>query len=318
MSNPQSNETTVNEFVDTRSNVFLMIKFSNESLYKTITETIQNTLDQYSLRMFRADYSNYDDTLWENVKRYMEGSKYGIAIFDNIEEKGINPNVCIELGYMLGQYKRCLILKEKNIDKLPVDLSGRLYKEFDADNLEATIQHQVEIWLQDDLKIIPPKDSKLLLYVSHGGTCRCAMAKAITRKLLAERFPQYQIQVENIAYANPNLTGASKNAQEQMEIMFNENLLADHRTMKQSPRLLADADLILVVASSLTKLMPPEKTYVLKPFLGSEGDVTDPWPDDDTPEAKQRYNACADELYEIISNNLERIVQYLYPSSGNN
>jgi hypothetical protein len=45
----------------------------------------------------------------------------------------------MELGYMLAQDKRLLLLKERSLPRLPSDLVGHLYKEFDGGNIAPTI-----------------------------------------------------------------------------------------------------------------------------------------------------------------------------------
>ena len=53
----------------------------------------------------------------------MDACNYGIAVFEQIDDQSINANVCIELGYMLGEGKPILILKEKSLINLPTESS---------------------------------------------------------------------------------------------------------------------------------------------------------------------------------------------------
>jgi predicted nucleotide-binding protein len=79
----------------------------------------------------------------------MLGCNYGIAVFEDIDERDFNPNIVLELGFMLALNKRCLILKEKTLPKMPADIVGKLYKEFDFFNIESSISDQIKRWAND-------------------------------------------------------------------------------------------------------------------------------------------------------------------------
>ena len=134
-------------------NVFIMMKYGNTKQHHLLEETIRKTLKKYDLvARLAKDGSIYDD-LWLNVKFYMDNCNYGIAIFDEIDRKEINPNVSIELGYFFAQEKRCLLLKDSKIDKLPTDLCGKLYREFNVFEIEKTTEDQVQTWCRKDLEL---------------------------------------------------------------------------------------------------------------------------------------------------------------------
>jgi predicted nucleotide-binding protein len=79
----------------------------------------------------------------------MLGCKYGVSVFEEIDERDLNPNVAIELGFMFGLGKRCLILKDQRMPKMPADIIGKLYKQFDTYDMEATIASAVVSWFND-------------------------------------------------------------------------------------------------------------------------------------------------------------------------
>jgi nucleoside 2-deoxyribosyltransferase len=79
----------------------------------------------------------------------MHGCGFGIAVFERLEEESFNPNVSLEVGYMLALGKPVLILKYKTLKKIQTDLIGRLYKEFDPQNPKETIPEKVLRWLKD-------------------------------------------------------------------------------------------------------------------------------------------------------------------------
>lgn len=79
----------------------------------------------------------------------MLGCSCGIAVFDHVDEPTTNPNVALEVGFMLARGKRVLILKDRHMPTLPSDLIGRLYKPFDSTNVGSTVSGQIRSWAKD-------------------------------------------------------------------------------------------------------------------------------------------------------------------------
>lgn len=290
-----------------------MTRFRATEYHDAITTAVGDVLAQYSLNMIRADDNAWLPELWPNVRACMDASSYGIAIFDQIDERDINPNVSLELGYMLAKGKRCLLLKEKRVPTLQADLLGHLYQQFDAFDIANTISGRVSDWLVD-LGIAKAANERMVAFVSRGGTCRCAMAKAITRRLLEHRKVGYRLRVESLARARePTLRRASAGARQAIASLLGEDLLEGHNAASLTPTRAHEADLILVMDGGLLAGCPPDKTQVFKPFFGRTGDVIDPWPDSG-PGAEARYHQCAVELYDILDRELDTLVEFLRPS----
>ena len=132
------------------NNVFIMMRIRKFEPYLTIEKIIREHLSSYRLKGLIADDKIYptDDDLWNNVCVYMMGCKYGIAIFNELENEPLH-NVALEYGFMLACNKRVLILKEKSSKVGASDIIGKLFKPFDADCLEKSIKEQLDIWLKD-------------------------------------------------------------------------------------------------------------------------------------------------------------------------
>jgi len=79
----------------------------------------------------------------------MHGCGFGIAIFDRISEEYFNPNVSLEVGYMLGLGKRVLLLKDQSLRSIHTDLVGRLYTAFDTQDPASSIGKAIGKWLRD-------------------------------------------------------------------------------------------------------------------------------------------------------------------------
>jgi hypothetical protein len=130
-------------------NVFLIMRFKNEPPFSDIVDTIQSVCKKRGLNISRSDDKSYSDDLWDNVMTYMYGSTYAIAVFDQINYREFNPNVALEVGFMLAQNKRILLLKDQAIPVMPTDIIGKIYKSFDTYRPRETIPPQLEKWFID-------------------------------------------------------------------------------------------------------------------------------------------------------------------------
>lgn len=81
------------------------------------------------------------------MRSYKDACHFGVA--EQVVETDYNPNVSLELGYMLAQDKRLLLPKERSLPRLPSDLVGHLYKESDGGNIAPTIAKASLDWLRD-------------------------------------------------------------------------------------------------------------------------------------------------------------------------
>jgi hypothetical protein len=128
---------------------FVIMKFQNTSAHERITKVLNETLSPYGIIALRADMKSYDDNLWTNTVTYMRGCGFGIAVLERLSDEDFNPNVSLEIGYMLALGKQVCLLKDQTIKQLPTDLVGRLYQNFDAQNPETTIPPVLNKWLSD-------------------------------------------------------------------------------------------------------------------------------------------------------------------------
>lgn len=128
---------------------FVIMKFQNTLAHESITKVLNKTLSPYGIVPLRADEKSYDDNLWTNIVTYMRGCGFGIAVLERLADEDFNPNVSLEIGYMLALGKQVCLLKDQTIKHLPTDLVGRLYQNFDAQNPEVTIPPVLNKWLRD-------------------------------------------------------------------------------------------------------------------------------------------------------------------------
>ncbi|MBK8034169.1 MAG: hypothetical protein IPK17_32660 [Chloroflexi bacterium] len=126
---------------------FLMMQFADTAVHREIESEIKRSLRQFNILGLRADEKYYHDNLHYNVLTYMYGCDIGIAIFDNVLKETFNPNVALEVGYMLSLRKPICLLKDRSIQTLQADLVGKLYEPFDSYNITGTIGPAISKWL---------------------------------------------------------------------------------------------------------------------------------------------------------------------------
>ena len=136
-------------------NVFIMMPFRQEKdeHYEDIERIIKDELEKLGLRGWLATDKDLSPTLWGNVSAFMVGCRYGIAVFTRKEdvtsgkiEPEFNPNVSLELGFMLSRGKKVLILKDSALETLNADLMGHLYKEFDLRRVKRDLPCLIQAW----------------------------------------------------------------------------------------------------------------------------------------------------------------------------
>jgi hypothetical protein len=137
------------DYPDQLKVAFLMMRFGTTKAHENIVAAIKKALDPIGITVVRADDKQYNDDLFPNVLTYMHGCGFGIAVFERIESEEFNPNVALEVGYMLALRKEVCLLKDRTLKTLHADLVGKLYKIFDPLDPLETIPKELSRWLQD-------------------------------------------------------------------------------------------------------------------------------------------------------------------------
>jgi hypothetical protein len=134
-------------------NVFIAMRFRDGKQFAEIHQTIKRVLAEYGLRGLRADDRVYpsDGDLWNNVCVYMLACKYGVCVFEEIDEREFNPNVPLEYGFMRAIDRQVLLLKDQRMPNLPADMTGKIYHPFDSYEISSTIAREIEKWAEKDL-----------------------------------------------------------------------------------------------------------------------------------------------------------------------
>lgn len=125
------------------------MQFADTSAHSGIEDAIKGTLKKYGFVGLLARDKEYNEEMLPNIQTYLHGCGFGIAVFERIQQENFNPNVSLEVGYMMGHKKKVLLLKDKTLKLLQTDLVGRLYRQFDVLDPEKTIPLQIESWMEE-------------------------------------------------------------------------------------------------------------------------------------------------------------------------
>lgn len=112
--------------------------------------TVKEICSEFGLELHLASDEALVDDLWGNVAAHMWSCRYGIAIFEDSINKGLNHNLLIEVGAMIMTGRRCALLKDATITNMPTDFVGMLYKPIELSN-QGTVRLAVKNWIQEDL-----------------------------------------------------------------------------------------------------------------------------------------------------------------------
>ena len=126
-----------------------MMRFGTTELHERIVASVAQTVTPHGITALRADTKEYHDDLYFNILTYIYGCSFGVAVFERIEVNDFNPNVSLEVGLMFGLRKPVCLLKDKNLQALHADLTGKLYRSFDPLKPEDDILRHLDKWLKD-------------------------------------------------------------------------------------------------------------------------------------------------------------------------
>lgn len=132
-----------------RENAFIMMRFNSGGQNASICNSVREALRKFNIDGLRADDKTYHDDLFWNIMTYIYGCGLGIAVYERIESESFNPNVSLEVGYMLALGKPVCLLKDKTLKTLHSDLIGKLYQPFDVFNPSTSIPLSLHKWLED-------------------------------------------------------------------------------------------------------------------------------------------------------------------------
>ena len=137
------------DYPDPSRLAFIMMQFGQSIAHTSIVGAVRSSLQDHGFLALRADDKEYHDDLFFNILTYIYGCRFGIAVFERIDDNSFNPNVSLEVGYMIGIGRPVCYLKDKTLPSLQSDLIGKLYRQFDAHDPGGTIPSALTKWMRD-------------------------------------------------------------------------------------------------------------------------------------------------------------------------
>ena len=137
-------------------NVFGMARFPREKVFDDPIEKAlavsRGACQDLGLELHLADDRIVDEILFGNVGAAMWACRYGIAILEDTVEEGLNYNAVLEAGAMLVTGRRCLILKDETIPRVPTDLTGHIHTPVDIRDPKS-VREAIVKWITKDLAL---------------------------------------------------------------------------------------------------------------------------------------------------------------------
>lgn len=157
------------------------------------------------------------------------------------------------------------------------------------------------------------KNTKTLLFVSIGGTCRDPIAKAITMKLLKNKKLKQNLIIKTSGIVpGDEISFAAKYV---IKHLYNQSIPIDLKPIPINQDLINSADLILLMDDYVMKipryLFPNNKTYLFTEFLGSNEKIDDPYPDGKDILTIKRYENTAKQIELILTDKIQYLVDIL-------
>jgi hypothetical protein len=133
-------------------NVFGISRFprGDEDPVGAALEQCRSVCARHALDFHLAADRAVTEMLFGNVAAGMWACRYGIAVFENRAAVGLNYNAVLEVGAMLMAGRRCLLLKDTSIDRLPTDLIGHIYYGIDLSDPDS-VAEAVDQWITRDI-----------------------------------------------------------------------------------------------------------------------------------------------------------------------
>lgn len=82
----------------------------------------------------------------------MWACNYGVGILEDRINRGLNYNVITEIGAMLMTGRRCALMKDSTVPKLPTDLAGQIFKSIDLEIADQIVD-ATHNWAARDLDL---------------------------------------------------------------------------------------------------------------------------------------------------------------------
>jgi protein-tyrosine-phosphatase len=295
---------------------FVLMPFGEKWSERIWTRHVRTVLTDFGMKAVRAD-DLYGSHILSDIWKGIAESRVIIA-----DITCRNPNVMYELGLAHAMQKDVIILAQTS-DDIPFDIRQHrcLIYEDNSDGYEK-LEKQLPFYLKQILGGLTDNfgqpvedDAKLILFVSYGGTCRCAMANVIMRHYLAAQEASSKIVPMSAGLVSLSKPFMSLEAQEVLKKnlkKFRSNTEAPdrHKTIHAERTLLQRANVILAMDKELLERVPERfqaKAMLFSSFFGGgSNDIDNPY-----RKGIVAYQACFARIKPLISANFSKALAKL-------
>jgi nucleoside 2-deoxyribosyltransferase len=133
---------------------FLIRKFEERTDRSILIQTVKETFKENGLKIADTLEHRFHNELWPNIKEYLDNCDFGVIVIDNFSPQGnnqFNPNIFLEIGYLLALGKDILILLQNSLEReLPADVKPFMYQTFDSEEKNSPIlKNKISQWIKN-------------------------------------------------------------------------------------------------------------------------------------------------------------------------
>lgn len=143
----------------TRKIGFLIRKFEERDDRNRLVNTVRETFRQKGFPIIDADEKTLHPETWGNIREFLDHCSFGVVIIDNLSPytTGFNPNVFLEIGYLLALKKNIFILIQNSLAQtLPTDIKPFIYTSFDSQDIETILlRNKIIRWIDNTINYNP-------------------------------------------------------------------------------------------------------------------------------------------------------------------